>query len=63
MGEWGDNAHTESWMTGGGVKFESVTRTYNAVSGPRDTVGGNIYPSCIQPPGDGGNWNHVAHSR
>ena len=50
------------WMTGGGVKFETITRTWNAQSGPKDTVGGVVYPSCSQFPADGGNWNHVAHS-
>lgn len=50
------------WMTGGGVKFETITRTWNAMSGPKDTVGGVVYPSCSQFPTDGGNWNHIAHS-
>jgi hypothetical protein len=50
------------WMTGGGVKFETITRTWNAQSGPKDTVGGVVYPSCSQFPADGGNWNHIAHS-
>lgn len=54
------------WMTGGGVKFEPVTRTWNAdireAGGPTDSVGGNVYPSCSAFPGNGGNWNHLAHS-
>lgn len=53
------------WMTGGGVKFEPVTGTWNAeakIHGPTDSVGGNVYPSCSGFPGNGGNWNHVAHS-
>jgi hypothetical protein len=51
------------WMTGGGVKFEPVTREWAAVvGGPKDSVGGNVFPSCSPLPGGGGNWNHVAHS-
>jgi len=54
------------WMTGGGVKFERVTGTWNAQcsnqGGPDDSVGGNVYPSCSAFPGNGGNWNHVGHS-
>jgi hypothetical protein len=54
------------WLTAGGVKFESITDTWNAVhaaaKGPKDSVGGVAYPSCSPYPGNGGNWNHVAHS-
>ncbi len=53
------------WMTGGGVKFERITGTWNAEcqsKGPTDTVGGVVYPSCSQFPSNGGQWNHVAHS-
>ena len=50
------------WMTGGGVKFETVTQTEMAERGPRDTLGGNVYPSCSEFPGNGGQWNHVSHS-
>ena len=66
------------WMTGGGVKFELATETWNAVvssngnrqnrkgngndNGPSDSVGGVVFPSCDQAPSNGGNWNHVQHS-
>lgn len=56
------------WMTGGGVKFESVTNVWSAEcksangGGPKDSVGGVVFPSCSQYPGNGGNWNHVSHS-
>ena len=56
------------WMTGGGVKFDSISRIWAAEvkdnhastrdNGPSDSVGGNIYPSCSEFPGNGGNWNH-----
>ena len=49
------------WMTGGGVKFESVVDGYMAQRGPRDSLGGNVYPSCSPFPGNGGQWNHIAH--
>ena len=50
------------WMTGGGVKFEPVIDMDVAEHGPRDSLGGNVYPSCSQFPGNGGQWNHVSHS-
>lgn len=53
------------WMTAGGVKFEAIMGTDAAQSGsngPKDSFGGNVNPSCSSEPGDGGNWNHVAHS-
>ncbi len=53
------------WMTGGGVKFDSITRTHNAEmstsNGPKDSVGGVVAPSCSGFPSNGGQWNHVAH--
>ena len=49
------------WMTGGGVKFERVMGDYAAEKGPRDSLGGNVYPSCSPFPGNGGQWNHIAH--
>jgi hypothetical protein len=56
------------WMTGGGVKFEQVTQVWSAeVSpranghGPKDSVGGVVFPSCSGSPSNGGNWNHVSH--
>ena len=50
------------WLTGGGVKFSSITHTYLAEKGPQHTFGGNVNPSCSTDPGDGGNWNHIANS-
>jgi len=50
------------WMTGGGVKFDPVVKADLAEAGPADTLGGNVFPSCSPDPGDGGQWNHVAHS-
>ena len=50
------------WMTGGGVKFEPILREDLATHGPKDTMGGVVYPSCDGSPSNGGQWNHVAHS-
>lgn len=55
-------AELTCWMTGGGVKFEPVVGADLAQNGPKDSLGGNVYPSCSQFPGNGGQWNHVAHS-
>lgn len=49
------------WMTGGGVKFEPILGGNVAEHGPKDSLGGNVYPSCSQFPGNGGQWNHIAH--
>lgn len=49
-------------MTGGGVKFEPLVGGDLAVHGPKDTLGGVVYPSCDSSPSKGGQWNHVAHS-
>jgi hypothetical protein len=49
------------WLTGGGVKFESITGTDMAQKGPKDSLGGNVYPGCNEDSGDGGQWNHIAH--
>jgi hypothetical protein len=49
------------WLTGGGVKFEPVTKTNLAEGGVKITFGGNVNPSCDPRPGQGGNWNHVDH--
>ena len=49
------------WMTGGGVKFEPTLSMQMGQSGPKDSFGGNVYPSCSQFPGNGGQWNHVSH--
>ncbi len=53
------------WMTGGGVKFSNLTGTDLAEAkphGPMHNMGGNVFPSCDPDPGEGGQWNHVAHS-
>lgn len=50
------------WMTAGGVKFEALMDGTAAQSGPRDSFGGNVNPSCSPEPGDGGQWNHIAHN-
>ena len=49
-------------MTGGGVKFEQIVDDFTAQHGPKDSLGGNVYPSCSEFPGNGGQWNHIAHS-
>ncbi|MDH3591770.1 MAG: hypothetical protein OER88_07825 [Planctomycetota bacterium] len=49
------------WLTGGGNKFVKDLKMKMGESGPAHTWGGNVYPSCDPRPGDGGNWNHVAH--
>lgn len=54
--------HHACWLTGGGVKFCSLTGTSLAEHGPQHNLGGNVFPSCDPDPGDGGNWNHIAHS-
>ena len=50
------------WLTGGGVKFESFVGADLAEHGPRDTLGGNVNPGCSPTAGQGGQWNHVAHT-
>ena len=50
------------WMTAGGVKFEPILGSDVAQHGPKDSFGGNVHPSCSPEPGNGGQWNHVAHS-
>lgn len=55
------------WLTAGGVKFEPVVDMLMAEvnssngNGPKDSVGGVVYPSCDPDPGNGGNWNHIFH--
>jgi hypothetical protein len=49
------------WLTGGGVKFHELANGTVARGGPEHSMGGNIAPSCSLKPGDGGNWNHIAH--
>jgi hypothetical protein len=50
------------WLTGGGVKFSTYTGTKLAEKGPKHNFGGNVFPSCDPNPGDGGQWNHIAHA-
>lgn len=56
---------TGCWLTGGGVKFSSITNTrlaeFGTGNGPLHSFGGNVFPSCDPNPGDGGQWNHIAH--
>ena len=57
----GGEPEVHCWLTGGGVKFEQITNGTVAEHGPDNSMGGNIAPSCSLEPGDGGNWNHIAH--
>lgn len=50
------------WLTGGGTKFEPLAGTDLAERGPKHSFGGNVFPSCSSVPGDGGQWNHIAHA-
>jgi hypothetical protein len=50
------------WLTGGGAKFSPITGTLLAEHGPQHNFGGNVNPSCDPDPGEGGQWNHVAHA-
>jgi hypothetical protein len=50
------------WLTGGGTKFSPIIGMQVAERGPSDNFGGNVNPSCSAEPGEGGQWNHVAHS-
>lgn len=53
----------QCWMTAGGVKFDPVAGMDVAEPGPKDSVGGNVFPACTGDSGaEGGHWNHVAHS-
>jgi len=53
---------SKCWLTGGGAKFSPITGTDVAEHGPSHSFGGNVYPGCSATAGDGGSWNHVAHS-
>jgi hypothetical protein len=50
------------WLTGGGVKFEPLLKLNLASHGPSTSFGGNVNPGCSPTAGEGGQWNHVAHS-
>ncbi len=50
------------WLTAGGVKFEPVVGLDLATHGPTTSFGGNVNPGCSPTAGEGGQWNHVAHS-
>ncbi|MFQ5669016.1 MAG: hypothetical protein ACE5HD_00695 [Acidobacteriota bacterium] len=49
------------WMTAGGVNFEAIVGADMAEHGPRDSLGGNVFPGCNPDAGEGGQWNHIAH--
>jgi len=49
------------WLTGGGVKFESMLDMDMATHGPKDSMGGVVAPGCSLDPSAGGQWNHIAH--
>jgi hypothetical protein len=52
----------QCWLTAGGVKFSPLVGGNLAeYRGPKDNVGGNVYPGCSPDAGDGGSWNHIAH--
>lgn len=57
------HTHQACWMTGGGVKFCKELDMRAGECGPRDSWGGNVYPSCDPDPGHGGSWNHLSHSK
>ena len=46
----------QCWLTAGGVKFTPMIE-----KGPKDNVGGNVYPGCSPLAGDGGSWTHIDH--
>lgn len=50
------------WLTGGGAKFSQLTGTPVAEHGPQHSFGGNVNPGCNTDSGEGGQWNHIAHS-
>jgi hypothetical protein len=50
------------WLTAGGVKFSPITGTDLAEKGPQYSFGGNVFPGCDPDPGEGGQWNHIAHA-
>lgn len=49
------------WLTGGGNRFVTLVGEDLGESGNKHNWGGNVNPSCSSVPGDGGNWNHIAH--
>jgi hypothetical protein len=51
------------WLTAGGVKFSPLAGAMMAeYRGPKDNVGGNVYPGCNSDTGaDGGSWTHIDH--
>ena len=52
----------QCWLTAGGVKFSPLAGGNLAeYRGPKDNVGGNVYPGCSPDAGDGGSWTHIAH--
>ena len=52
----------QCWLTAGGVKFSPLANGLVAeFRGPKDNVGGNVYPGCSPFAGDGGSWTHIDH--
>ena len=51
------------WLTAGGVKFSPLANGLMMAEyrGPKDNVGGNVYPGCSPDAGDGGSWTHIDH--
>jgi hypothetical protein len=49
------------WLLDCHDKDPDLTNGTVAEHGPDNSMGGNIAPSCSLKPGDGGNWNHIAH--
>jgi hypothetical protein len=51
------------WLTAGGVKFSPLANGVLMAEyrGPKDNVGGNVYPGCSPDAGDGGSWTHIDH--
>lgn len=56
------NCEGKCWMTGGGQKIEPLTGLRLAERGTKHSFGGNVYPGCSPDAGDGGSWNHIAHT-
>jgi len=50
------------WLTGGGAKFSPLVGQGLAEKGPQHSFGGNVNPGCNTDSGEGGQWNHIAHS-
>jgi hypothetical protein len=49
----------QCWLTGGGTKYDNLTKTYLAEKGTKTTFGGNVHPGCSATAGSGGDWNNI----